>query len=221
MSCNQIDELLPAYALDALERGEIDAVDEHLISCRRHDGALAGHRAAIESLAIEREPRSELRARLLEAFDAEVAAREAVRPVDLSAFRRAAERPAFWMAAAAALLVAVVGLATWGAILQLDGDATSQLTAFAGEAGAGQLIYLPDDQIAILELELAVPDADHSYQAWGVFPEETLSLGVVPHEGVAAFRHDLSTADAVAISIEPLGGSEQPTTDPVLVAALD
>ncbi|MEX0785165.1 MAG: anti-sigma factor [Dehalococcoidia bacterium] len=223
MSCDEINELLAAYALDALGPEELAMVDEHLASCRRHDEALAEHRTATASLSAEREPTPELRSRLLDAFDAEAASREPERPVELSAFRRVAEqRPAFWLAAAAVLLVAVVGLTTWGLVLQLEGGTSdSQLSAFAGEAGEGRLIYLPDDQIAIVRLELAAPDADHTYQAWGVFADQTLSLGLVPNDGVAAFRHDLSSAQAVAISVEPLGGSDQPTTDPVLVANVD
>jgi len=223
MTCDEINELLAAYALDALDEREQAGVDDHLRSCRRHDEALAEHRSVVERLAPERAPSPELRARLLDAFDAEVAAQEPRRPVPLSVMRRIAERrPLFWPAAAAALLVMAVGLAAWGLVLQLDsGQSGAELTAFAGEAGSGRLIYLPDDQIAVVQLELPPADADHAYQAWGVFDGETLSLGLVPDTGIAAFRHDLSAAQAVAVSVEPLGGSDQPTTDPVLVAALD
>jgi len=38
---------------------------------------------------------------------------------------------------------------------------------------------------------------------------------------VASFEADLADATAVAVSMEPPGGSEQPTTEPLLVAELD
>jgi anti-sigma-K factor RskA len=223
MTCDQIEELIAAYALDALSEDDLAQADAHLAGCRRHDQALAEYRRVVDRLGVEMEPSAGLRTRLLAAFDAEAASQAPARPVAISGWRRAAERrPAFWMAAAAVLLAAAAGLATWGLVLQFDeGAAGARVSAFAGDAGTGQLIYLPDDRIAVLQLDLQPPDAGHSYQAWGIFDGRPVSLGLLPDAGVAAFNHDLSDAQAVAISVEPLGGSDQPTTEPILVAALD
>lgn len=42
-----------------------------------------------------------------------------------------------------------------------------------------------------------------------------------PELGLAAFDLDLADAEAIAISVEPAGGSEQPSSEPVLVLDLD
>lgn len=64
------------------------------------------------------------------------------------------------------------------------------------------------------------PPAGRAYQAWGIFEDGPLSLGVVWATGAIAFRADLTDASAVAITEEPAGGSPQPTSDPLVVAEL-
>ena len=228
MNCEEVTELLASYALDALPAEEAAAVERHLEGCRRHDAELQELRdgtAAVALAAPEREPRPELRTRLLAAFESEAAARTAA-PVPL---RRPARRsfawrpaPAFAYAAAALLIVALAGLLAWNVALQTGGSGNERLVReFSGDAGQGRLVYLEDEQAGLLELDLDAQPAERTYQAWAIYGESPVSLGLVPNEGVAAFRADLGDASAVAISIEPAGGSAQPTSDPVLVAALD
>ena len=230
MICDEANELLAAYSLSALPPEELAAVRRHLATCQRHDEALAELQAVAERLPLsaeEREPPPQLRARILEAFDAEAAARSPARPAAVRAGvapgrRLMRERPAFAYLVAAALLVAVVGVATWNVVLQVGGDEESAVVAsFVGESGQGQLVYLQDDRIAFINLELPEPPAGRVYQAWGIYQGGAVSLGLLPSQGVAAFSADLSEASAVAVSEEPEGGSAQPTTEPLLVAELD
>lgn len=227
MSCEEVDDLLAAYSLSALSAEETRDVHQHLVGCRRHDEALAELRAVGERLPLaaeEREPPPQLRTRLLHAFDAEVARRSAPRAGVVTPLRRwlPGTRPAFaYLAAAAVLVLTVIGLSAWNLTLQLDdeGDATFavQLT---GAAGTGELVYFEEDKVGLLKLELPEPPSARVYQAWGIYESGPVSLGLVPSKGVAAFDADLSDASAVAITEEPEGGSEQPTTQPLVLAEL-
>ena len=52
MTCDEVRELLPAYALDLLEGGELEAVEAHLHAGREHDEELVELRAT--SFALDR-----------------------------------------------------------------------------------------------------------------------------------------------------------------------
>jgi hypothetical protein len=74
LDCKAVDELLGGYVLTALEGVDENAVDRHLASCRRHEGALEDLTRAADSLLVdipEREPRPELRTRILDVIRAE------------------------------------------------------------------------------------------------------------------------------------------------------
>lgn len=227
MTCDEIDGLLAAYSLAALSSAEMAAVEEHLDGCRRHDTALAelqGMATRLPLAAVEREPSAELRSRLLSAFDAELAARQRAAPAAVRPrWRLSFARPAFAYAVAAALLLAAIGLATWNVVLQLgEGDTPARMVSeLIGDVGNARVIYLSDDNVAVLDLDLEEPPAERVYQAWGIYGEEPVSLGLVPNRGVTAFHVDLADPDAVAISVEPEGGSPQPTSDPVLIGFLN
>ncbi len=228
MTCEEIDEALAAYVVSALDAQETIDVCGHLNTCRRHDGLLAMLLASVEALPLavpERDPPASLRARILTAFDTEVAGRQPAAPAAVTRLPRTPRwhrpRPALAWLAAAALLLAVAGLATWNAVLLLGGEEEPTLVArFAGTSGSGQVVYLEDEHLALLSVDLPAPPAGHVYQAWGMQETGPVSIGFLPNHGAAVLDADLSGANAVAISVEPEGGSPQPTTEPVLVAKL-
>jgi anti-sigma-K factor RskA len=222
MSCDEIDALLAAYSLSALSPGEAEEVRRHLAGCRRHDEELAGLQAIAERLPLaagEHEPTAGLRSRVLRAFDAEVAARE---PPRAGVRWQYPARPAMaYLALAAVLVLAVIGLAAWNVVLQLDrdGDATV-VAALVGTIGGGEVVYLPGEQVAIVKLDLPALPSGRAYQAWRLDDAGPVSLGLVTNEAMTAMSADLSGASAVAITEEPGGGSDQPTSDPLVVAQL-
>jgi anti-sigma-K factor RskA len=229
MNCEQVEELLAAFSIDALPPDEMAAVRDHLQGCRLHDEALAGlgEVAGLLPLAVEeREPPPALRSRLLDAFDADVAARRQ-QPVQISEARERRRwwqvSPAFAYGAAAALLIIAIGLAAWNIALQAGDDDGAQATvvAFEGGPGTGDVRYLPDEEIALIDVELPELEADQAYQAWMIDDETPASMGLIDADGVTAVEADLSDQDIVAITIEPAGGSSQPTTNPFLTASLE
>ena len=225
MNCDETEQLLAAYSFAAVTEDEAEQVRRHLMGCRRHDEALAEFRAVAEALPLavdEQEPPAELRARLLAAFDAEAAARAGqITPLRRRPMAMQLRRPAFAWFAAAALLLAVAGLIAWNLTLQLGGGGQPRLTAtLTGTAGQAELVYFQNDQAGVFRLDLPAPAPGRAYQAWRIGPGGPVSLGLVPSKGAAAFSGDLSQSSAVAITEEPSGGSEQPTTAPLLAANL-
>jgi anti-sigma-K factor RskA len=232
MNCDDLNDLLIAFAVDALDREDALAAQQHLETCRKHDVTLAEFTSATEQLALSApaaEPPSGLRSRLLGAFDDEVAGqsprRDTVKP-ERAGVVPFARRPAFAWLAAAALFVAVLGLTTWNVVLQTGengGTGWSVSAELSGEQVDGHFWYLERQQLAVLRMEgLPQLDAGRVYQAWSVREgAPPVSLGVLSDDHVIAMEADMAGASAFAITEEPAGGSAQPTTDPIAVAEWD
>lgn len=248
--CYEIDELLAPFVLDALDTEERLVVLEHLSACRLHDEELSTYRevAGLLPHALdERQAPPAMRRGLLSAFDAAVAGSTAgVAPAAVAPSTRPAtatqlsrptrgpaglprERnvagllrmPALGYGLAAALLVVVLGLAVWN--LSLQGDDRQLLARASSDTRGGmdlRVYYLEEEGVAVLKLELPPLSEGRVYQAWQLVDGRPLSLGVVPGSGVTAFPAELDQASAIAISVEPPGGSLLPTTDPILFAKL-
>ena len=224
MTCEQLDELLAAFAHSALGPEESDAVQEHLDSCHRHDDALATYRRVIErlpALADEREPSFGLRARVLDEIEADVKA-PAAAPRPPSRSISLVRRPFVAYLAAAALFLGTLGMLAWNLTLQLAGESSSQTitAALSGRGGTGEMVYSSAQHLGVLKLDLPGLPSDRAYQAWQIVPNGPVSLGIVSADQPSAFAADLSSASAVAVTEEPLGGSPQPTTAPILIAQI-
>lgn len=230
LTCQAVDEMLAAYAADALEPDEQLDTATHLAECRNHDRALQALREGFAQLATgvpTIEPPASLRASLLDAFDREasVASRLETEPAPVTP-RSAPHRlvPAAWFgyALAAALLVVAIGLGAWGASRGAD-DAGIQVITTQDAGGTLQLTYLPRHGLGVIDVDLAPLDTGQAYQAWRIDATGTAtSLGVLPStQGRFALDDDLEGASLVALSVEPAGGSQSPTSDPILVTSLN
>lgn len=232
--CHEIDELLAAYAADALDEDERYAVAVHLAECRHHDAELQAIRLDLESLALSVEavePPPALRASLLDAFDLATAGSPVLLrdqagnepgPAITSGSTpkpRVFAGASFVYALAAALLVVAIGLGAWG--LSRGGEDVLVLTTVEGDARL-QLTYLTGHNLAVLDLNLPDLPAAHSYQAWHIADGTPVSVGILDSmSGRLAFEADLEPDSAIALTLEPEGGSTLPTTEPFLVTALD
>lgn len=220
ITCEAASDLLAAYALKRLDREDRQSMQEHLAGCRKHDAELADYEAISRALPMTVEdlrPPPRLRAGLLAEFDR---AAPAAYPARASSLRRVWASPGFAYALAAALAVIAIGLAVWNVSLRSDEEPVLVL-AFEQGSTAMRIFYLRDERIAILDVDMPALSASQTYQAW-LIPAEgvPVSMGVLGNRGTFAFHADLQGAKAIAISVEPAGGSPQPTTTPIIIEEL-
>ncbi|WP_152349008.1 anti-sigma factor, partial [Brevibacterium sp. CFH 10365] len=76
-----------------------------------------------------------------------------------------------------------------------------------------QLIRLSPDDIG-------QPPAGKSMQMWVIGDDGPASAGLMTGEPVTIAGHEFSTDSVLGITVEPEGGSDQPTTDPVVAIDL-
>lgn len=93
-----------------------------------------------------------------------------------------------------------------------------------GVQGDEVVVLASASQGAALLLPAGLPAAPEgsTWQAWTVTGDRATSAGTfdVTSGEAVALEASVAGADAVAVSLEPAGGSESPTTDPVLVLPL-
>lgn len=86
--------------------------------------------------------------------------------------------------------------------------------------GGGVATAILTDEAALFSAAgLPDPGADHVYQLWVVSGDQAASAGVLADDAGTArqLADDFSSGDALAVTVEPAGGSDQPTTTPLVV----
>lgn len=160
--------------------------------------------------------------------------------------KRGWQRPS-WLtlnpvAVAIALVLVLVGMVAWNVSLQLGGDDDDNLTTAqrelieaiaqgggitqlsgteAAPEASGSLVQGPKGEKAFLLVHnLPRLASDREFQAWLIVGEIPSSAGTFASDAldqpVVLFR-DFSDADAIGVSIEPVGGSPAPTGAIVLL----
>ena len=232
MNCETANELAAAYVLGALEPAEARAFEEHIDGCARHDADIAAHQRVARGLAQAVEPVAPpagLRGRILTAAELErPTTRRKDDPIAFPASRAQRNGPRFsisW-AFAAAFGVIALGLAIWNVTLLGDDEQDpggAEQYVFTGTGGAGEVTRVPGSSIVVVELRgLENLAADQDYQVWAIAGGEPQSLGLLRvQDGAAILAGEAQgSIEAVAITIEPAGGSPSPTSDPILTAPL-
>ena len=233
----EADDLLAAYALDALPEAEARRVEEHLRSCAEHRAAAAELRqtGSMLSLTVEEgEPSPELRRRIIEAVKASPARssapeRETPRAPVLALPRRFPS----WLPGPARLAVAAtvaIGLGISALIGYQVGQLTGRPVAytFQGDPSAApgaeaRLVYFKDRKEAVLAASgLPKLASGQVYEMWliknGVPVDKGISASATGDLG-AKLSGDLSQFQQFAITIEP-GEQQLPTTKPILIGNL-
>ena len=227
-----VEDLLGAYALDALDEGERDAVELHLRDCPRCRAEVADFRETAALLAYggaEAPPGvwEKIQASLEEAPPRLELAR--VVPIDRS--RRWREI----LVANAAVLLIIAAVAVMavrrdssapddggvrGEFASAIGhpDAKAVHLAAAGGEGSVDLVLL-DGQAYLIRNSLPPLGADETYQLWGQQGETKVSLGVLGSKpGQLVVAADASY-EAIAITAEKKPGVVS-STNPAIVAGL-
>lgn len=90
----------------------------------------------------------------------------------------------------------------------------------ADVAGGGVAVgVLAQDRALFTASGLGTPADDRVYQLWVLRDGEASSAGILSDDAgrVQALADDFVAGDGLAVTVEPAGGSEQPTTDPIVV----
>lgn len=218
-------DLVAPYALDALESEEQREFEAHLETCAKCREELALLQAATSSLAeADRiEPPSDLKQKVMSLAPGEMSRPEP----SLAGDRRRSGLA--WTFAAAAAAIALVFVGLWALTNSRLSDA-ERVTAVLEAADAGfielsspqgtaNFVYSPSlGEGVFAGGSLAPPPDEQVYQLWlvddsGTIPSSTFRperSGTVLVEGVSA-------GQTIAMTIEPEGGSDEPTGD-ILVA---
>lgn len=243
MNSEHISELIPGYALGALDAEERMLVDVHLAQCPECRAELDLFRPVVASLAFAaevREPSPELRDRVL--------AQVAASPIDFVAARERKQRRrrlTTFRGWALAIAAVFVGLVVWNVMLQVqvmqqrdhlqEQVEVVALLALSDQVGfalqgtevapqaKGRLIPNPDGHGAALVVEgMPAPPAGRVYQLWLVRPDghrDSGGLFTVEDGRSAIYVHpptSFSNYTAVGVTDEPAGGSPEPTGTKVL-----
>lgn len=245
MNCQTVDDLAAAYALGAVDPEEERAVSHHLRTCGKpHAEArdLIDAAALLPASLDPVMPSTALRGRLMSTIaetpqDHRQAAPSPLRPADASA--SPTSRRAWWQlrplpaALAAAGLAAAIGLGAWNADLRTqlaDRDAALRAVASAdaayaasGSAGNGWVFESGGSAFFVADRLASLP-ADRIYELWLIEPDAApVGVGVLTETdgtAIVTLERGLGAASTFAVTVEE-ERVDAPTSDPVLVAALE
>lgn len=227
----ELHTLSGAYALNALSAEEAEQFRRHLDECTacrqevRELQAAAASMGSSEAIA----PPEHLKARVLDAVDRtpQLPPRDKGGVVVDVPPHRWGRR--FLVAAAAAVIV--VGAAVGVAQLQDDEqqsllaqevvqvfEAEDAHTATMETANGGKISVATSPtrgEMAVDTDELPALDEEHVYQLWAIQGGAISSVGILEPEKGAAMEMPEPDVE-VAITVEPAGGSAQPTTEPIM-----
>jgi anti-sigma factor RsiW len=230
---DELDELLAAYALDAVDDDERAAIEAYLLESPRARDEVAGYREVAAYLHEESGPAP------AGVWD-RIAASLEERPPPLRLEVARARTARFTSPRALAVAAAIVVIAAIGGVLAGRASRDDTTTTLAAEYHRAQ--NDPDRRdvrLVSADSKLALPavvepdgagwlDAStlpalapqSTYQMWAVRGDNAVSLGVLgANPSIVAFRLDAPT-DAIAITTENAGGVVKTANTPLVVAAL-
>lgn len=237
-----VQELIPAYALGCLDEDDRVLVAQHLAVCPACQAELGSNQEIVAQLALaapEAVPSSDLHQRLLNRLQDALPALQLPQPQPSWWQQLINLRPRLtvaWGVISAILIVllSVSNLLLWQRINQLQTNQTltgmraiPMTSTKAAPGGAGYLIIGADGQNGALVVDrLPVLDPQHQYQLWLIHNEQRTSGAVfsVDEYGYGGTRikapGSLFDYSACGVSIEPAGGSPNPTGERVLSGSL-
>jgi len=234
MTTSDIHALAGAYVLDAIDDVERAAFARHLSGCEACALEVAELRETVTRLADESwsapppRMRDEVLAKVRQTRQVGPGRpeREGTTPALLRWRRRTA------IAVAAGILVAGAGTATWAVQQQevqrqravnesvqavlIAPDAVVRSSAVEGGGRMTMVVSRSLDR-GVVVLDATKPSDEQAYQLWRV-GATIVDAGVLdPGQGTATrIVNGINSVDAVALTLEPAGGSAQPTVLPPL-----
>ncbi len=258
-TCQELEEIYPAFALDAVDAPERARVERHLAECPACAQIVATYRPVVELLpfaAPPAEPPAHLKQRVLAALQPAAPRRPARTAVHFDLASRFADffrAPVF----AAATFALVIAFGVWNVALQsqlthqaafnqqMQGEMARQREFVSAIAYAdsqprlmqatdaafhavGRLYVAPElHALALIVYDLPTLPTQQVYQVWLIDHAGGRTSGgmfTVDDEGsgwlVIELPRALEQFQGVGITVEPAGGSPQPTTPRVMGASL-
>ena len=227
-----VHALSGAYVLDALDDDERGAYERHLSSCTDCADQVPGMRAAAARLGATSyvTPPAQFRESVLEAVGRTRQLPPVPSVTSLEEVRRRRFGTRLLAAAAALLLVIAGGLAVAvGVEHQSASEKGGSLTAIEKlltdpeqtrrleVPGGGTAVLRTVGQSALVTLTgAAAPPAGKTFELWSVSPSGPQKEGLWHSGDEQTYLRDVSSASALAVTLEPAGGSEQPTSEPFI-----
>lgn len=234
---SDIHALSGAYAVDALDDAERAEFEQHLAVCPECRAEVASFRetGALLSETEAMTPSASLRDSVLSGISQ-------VRPLPPESPAPPTRLPSSHvrrrglsqlLVAAAAVLLLAVGALTWHP-WQPDRATLADQIMHAPDAvqiveklpgGRGELTLVRSASLhraVLVGHDVPAAPAGQTYQMWLQQPgQDMVSAGLMPQaDAPTVLTGDAATAAAAAVSVEPAGGSKQPTSDPIAVFAL-
>lgn len=228
MTHDQLRELIPAYALGALERLEARQIEEHLAQCPECQVELRAYNAIVQMMSLgapQVDPPPALKQRILEqaGTQAHRSKRSQLLPVWINRLA-----PVWGLISLVLiLLLAVSNFLLWQRLKTLEMAGNFRLVVLQGTEqtpqASGVLVISSDGLEGTLVVEhLPELDPHHQYQLWLIQNGKRTSGGVfsVTPDGYAhlpvSATVPLLSFDSFGVTIEPFGGSPLPTGVKVL-----
>lgn len=256
--CDELRDLLPAYALGALDAAELARAQQLLKECPEAQAELADYAGLSRALAGQVQPIAPppaLRDKLMAQINEQAAQPAQVTPSapSLTVVPTKPKSRAWigWAAATAALILLVISNAYWVnqsnatrsevellraaqeevfALTSAENLRHSTLASTTGSSDnvLANLLWEDNAQTALLTTaNLPALPANQTYQLWLIGEDgQPVSAGIfrIDESGIGSLIVNLPDApqafQAIAISQEPAGGSEQPTTNPLALGEL-
>jgi anti-sigma-K factor RskA len=223
MGSEQLHELSAAYALDALDPQEREEFELHLstcAACRDDVAAFTETAAALAYAAPPANPPARLRADILRR------AAEDRPPAVVLPFRRRRVEVALSSGLAVAAAAAIV-LGIWAGSLHgrlgqqrassILGDTQASWWPLKGTGG--ELVVDHNGSGALVMNNLAAAPSGKTYEAWVIAGGVAVPAGLFSGGHIVTLTHPVGRGAKVAITVEPAGGSAQPTQTPFASSA--
>jgi anti-sigma-K factor RskA len=232
-----VTELLPAYALGCLDEAEASRVSEHVVRCAKCRGELQAYRAVANQLALaapEARPPKRVKQQLMRRIKHPTAApvpepRPGLWQQLSGLFRRPAPG---WALASLILIVALAAgnIWLWQRVSRGDGGNTAgaihvvaMMATDAAPHATGKLLISVDGEYGTLVVDGLPPlDPGHQYQLWLIRDGQRTSGGVLSVNAHGYGALEISAPEPLAhypsfgVTVEPAGGSSEPTGAKVL-----
>jgi len=222
-------EDLPAYALGALDESERETIAAHLKECAQCIRDLAQFEDALYEAAavgaVDVQPPGDLRTRIVRRHRSGAPASWTTR------VGAALARPVPLVVPAALAVLLVVSVAIIGTnrqqmdtyrrtLADVAGGRVVALAPTSANRDARAAVVIPDQGQPYLVVRLPAPPSGKAWEAWVLKPGPKAVPAGTSTAGdvfVLSLTAPLGAGDGVAITLEPIAGSPQPTTQPVLV----